>query len=74
VDSHPDLNAEDVPDGAVDKVARWLAGVDHEAVSELHRLGTSCAEFAGDDDFTALGAGLHDESEDTVAGPGRVST
>jgi hypothetical protein len=42
--------------------------VDHEAVGELHGLGAGGAELAGDDDLAALGAALHDEAEDTVAG------
>jgi len=42
--------------------------VDHEAVGELHALGTGGTELARDDDLTALGAALHDEAEDTVAG------
>ena len=54
--------------GAVDEVLGGLAGVDHEAVGELHGLGAGGAELAGDDDLAALGAALHDEAEDTVAG------
>lgn len=59
-----------MPDGVVDIVDVGLTRVDHEPVDELHRLGTSGAELAGDDDFATLGARLHDESEDTVAGTG----
>lgn len=54
--------------GAVDEVAGGLTGVDHEAVGELHGLGTGGAQLAGDDDLATLGAGLHDKSEDTIAG------
>lgn len=54
--------------GGVDEVLSGLAGVDHEAIGELHGLGASSAELAGNDDLAALGAGLHDEAEDTIAG------
>ena len=36
--------------------------------SELHGLSTSSTELARDDDLATLGTGLHDESEDTIAG------
>lgn len=39
------------------------------AYSELHALGTGGPELSGDDDFATLGARLHDEAEDTIAGP-----
>jgi hypothetical protein len=42
--------------------------VDHEAVGELHGLGTGSTELTGDDNLATLGAGLHDEAEDTIAG------
>ena len=54
--------------GAVDEVLGGLAGVDHEAVGELHGLGAGGAELARDDDLAALGAALHDEAQDAVAG------
>ena len=37
------------------------------AYSELHALGTGGPELSGNDNFAALGAGLHDEAQDTVA-------
>lgn len=55
-------------DGVVDVLVGWLTGVDHETVDELHRLGSSSSQFTGDDNLATLGAGLHDESEDTVTG------
>jgi hypothetical protein len=55
-----------VADSVVDELAARLAGVDHEAVGELHRLGTSRTELARDDDLAALRARLHDEAEHTV--------
>lgn len=53
---------------AVDEVAGGLTGVDHEAIGELHGLGTRSAQLTGDDDLATLGARLHDEAQDTVAG------
>ena len=55
--------------GDVDVVVGRVTRVDHEAVDELHRLGPLASKLAGDDDLAALGAGLHDEAEDTVASP-----
>lgn len=55
----------------VDEVANGLTGVDHETVGELHRLGTGGTELARDDNLATLGAGLHNETEDTVAGAER---
>lgn len=68
LDAQDTLAEEDVAGGGVDEVVLGLAGVDHEAVSELHGLGAGGAELARDDDLAALGVGLHDEAEDTVAG------
>lgn len=48
--------------GVVDEVLGWLTGVDHEAVSELHGLGTGSTELSGDDNLATLGTGLHDEA------------
>ena len=55
--------------GAIDEVAGGLTGVDHEAVGELHGLGTSSTELSRDNDLATLGTGLHDETKDTIAGP-----
>lgn len=41
--------------------------MNHEAVGELHGLGTGSTELTGDDNLTTLGARLHDEAEDTIA-------
>lgn len=68
LDTQDTLAEEDVASGSVDEVLARLAGVDHEAVRELHGLGTGGAELARDDDLATLGLGLHDEAEDTVAG------
>lgn len=54
--------------GAVDEVLGGLTRVDHEAVGELHGLGTGSTELTGDDDLATLGARLHDEAQDTIAG------
>ena len=36
---------------------------------ELHGLGSGSSQLSGDDNLATLGTGLHDEAEDTVAGP-----
>lgn len=68
LDTEDTLAEEDVTGGAVDELLGGLTGVDHEAVGELHGLGTGGTELSGDDDLAALGAGLHDEAQDTIAG------
>lgn len=68
LDAQDTLAEQDVAGSSVDELLGGLAGVDHEAVGELHGLGTGGTELAGDDDLAALGARLHDEAEDTVAG------
>ncbi|KAB8343274.1 hypothetical protein FH972_022862 [Carpinus fangiana] len=59
LDTEHTLTQEDVTGGRVDKVLGRLTGVDHEAI---------LCHLAGDDDFAALGARLHDEAQNTVAG------
>lgn len=68
LDAENALAQEDVAGGAVDEVAGGLTRVDHEAVGELHGLGTGGAQLARDDNLATLGARLHDEAQDTVAG------
>lgn len=67
LDTEHTLPEQDVASGVVDEVLGGLTGVDHEAVGELHALGTGGAQLAGDDNLATLGAGLHDEAEHTVA-------
>jgi hypothetical protein len=55
-------------DGIVNKVTSRLTGVDHESISELHRLCTSSTELARYNHFTPLGVGFHNKTEDTIAG------
>lgn len=68
LDTQDTLAEQDVAGGVVDELLSGLTGVDHEAVGELHGLGTGGTELAGDDNLATLGAGLHDEAEDTIAG------
>ena len=74
VDLHLDLNSEDtlaeenVTDSIVDEVTGGLTGVDHEAVGELHGLGTGSTNLSGNDNLATLGTRLHDETENTIAG------
>lgn len=74
LDTEHTLSEENVSDGVVNKVTSGLTRVDHEALSELHRLGTSSTELAGNDNLTTLGARLHDESEDTVTSSSHSKT
>ena len=68
LDAENTLAEKDVAGGAVDEVLSGLTGVDHEAVGELHGLGASGAQLAGNNDLATLGAGLHDEAENAIAG------
>lgn len=68
LDTKDTLTEKDVAGGAVDEILSGLTGVNHEAVGELHGLGTSSTELAGNDDLATLGARLHDKAEDTIAG------
>ena len=67
LDTQDTLAEQDVAGGVVNEVVGGLTGVDHESVGELHGLGTGGTELSGDDNLATLGAGLHDETEDTVA-------
>lgn len=64
---HP-LAHEDVADGVVDVLTLGLPGLDHVTVLELHALGTLGTQLARDHHFRTLGALLHHEAEDTIAG------
>lgn len=66
-DAEYTLAQEDVTGGRVDEILGGLTRVDHEAVGELHALGTRCSQLTRDDNFATLGARLHDESEHTIA-------
>lgn len=68
LDTQDTLSEQDVAGSAVDEVLCGLTRVDHEAVGELHGLGTSSTELSRNNDLTALGARLHDEAQDTIAG------
>jgi hypothetical protein len=68
LDTQDTLAEQDVAGGAVNEVAGGLTRVDHEAVGELHGLGTSSTELTRDNDLATLGTRLHDEAEDTIAG------
>ena len=59
-----------MPDSIVNEIDGGLTGVDHETVGELHGLGAGGTKLSRDNDFAALGTGLHDETKDTITGPG----
>jgi hypothetical protein len=67
LDTQDTLAQKNVAGGAVDELAGGLTRVDHEAVGELHALGSGGTELARDDNLATLGTRLHDEAEDTVA-------
>lgn len=68
LDTQNTLSEQNVTSGTVDELLGGLTGVNHEAIGELHGLGTSSTELARDDNLTTLGTRLHDEAEDTIAG------
>lgn len=68
LDTKDTLSEENVSDGVVDELLSGLTGVDHETISELHGLSSGSSQFTRDNNFTTLGTGLHNESENTVAG------
>lgn len=63
------LPEQDVADSGVHVVVDGVSAVDHQAVDELHGLGPLPPELARDDHLATLGTALHDEAQDTVAGP-----
>ena len=69
LDTKNTLTEHDVPDGVVNEVEGGLTGVNHEAVGELHGLGTGSTKLAGDDNLATLGTRLNNEAEDTIASP-----
>ena len=52
----------------VNVVVHRVSTVDHQAIHEFHGLGTLTSEFARHNHLATLGAALHDEAEDTIAG------
>ena len=69
LDSKDTLSEENVSACDINVVVGWVSGVNHEAVDELHGLGSLSSQLAGNDNLATLGAGLHDETEDSVASP-----
>lgn len=67
LDTEDTLLEEDVADTDVNEVLGGLTGLDHVTVAELHGLSTLAADLSGDLDFAALGLGLHDGAENSVA-------
>jgi len=69
LDTKHTLAEQDVASGAVNEVLGGLTGVNHETVRELHALGTSGPKLSRNNNLATLGARLHNESQNTVAGP-----
>jgi len=74
LDTQDTLSEEDVTGSVVNEVLGGLTGVNHEAVGELHGLGTGSTELTRDNNLTTLGTRLHDETEDTIAGTSNGKT
>eukprot|EP01083_Nonionella_stella_P090539 252908_1 len=45
-----------------------MSGLDQVSISELHCLGTLSTKLSGDNNLTSLGAGLHDETDNSITG------
>jgi len=73
-DTEDALSEEDVAHGSVNVFFGGVAAVDHQSVNEFHSLGSLASQLAGDNDFAALGAGLHDEAENAIAGSSHGET
>jgi hypothetical protein len=71
LDSKDTLSEENVSASNIDVIVGGVSGVDHQAVDELHRLGSLTAELAGNDNLATLSSGLHDKTENSVAGPAK---
>ena len=69
LDSKDTLSEENVSACDIDVVVGWVSGVNHQTVDELHGLCSLSSQLAGNDNLATLGAGLHDETEDSVASP-----
>jgi hypothetical protein len=74
LDTQNTLSEEDVTGSVVDEVLGGLTRVNHEAVGELHGLGTGSTELTRDNNLTTLGTRLHDETENTIAGTSNGET
>jgi hypothetical protein len=72
LDTEDTLTEKDVANSSIDEVTGRLTRVDHETISELHRLGTSSTELARNNNFATLGTRLHDETKDTIASTVRI--
>lgn len=63
------LPQQDVAHSCVDVVVDGVSAVDHQTVHKLHGLGPLTPQLAGHNDLTTLGTALHDEPQNTIAGP-----
>jgi hypothetical protein len=67
LDTQHTLTQKNVTGGCVDVVVARVTRVNHQAIDELHRLGTLTTELSGNDNFATLGSRFHDETENTIA-------
>lgn len=64
------LTKKDMSDSCVNINIGGFSTVDHQTIHKLHALGTLASKFARNNNLTALGSRLHDETENTIAGSG----
>lgn len=63
------LPQQDMADRRVDVIVDWVSAVDHQAVYELHGLGSLTPQLAGHHNLAAFSTALHDEPQNTIARP-----
>merc|ERR1712062_960459 len=69
LDPQDALSEENVSAGHVHVLVDGISGVDHQTVNKLHGLGSLSSQLAAHHNLAALGSALHDEPEDSIAGP-----
>ncbi|KAH3668812.1 hypothetical protein OGAPHI_002567 [Ogataea philodendri] len=74
LDTQNTLSKQNVSGSNINEVNDWLTRVDHETVTELHRLSSSTLGLTRDDDLDTLSTGLHHVSDNTVSGSSNSKT
>mmetsp|Transcript_33625 Transcript_33625/g.46017 ORF Transcript_33625/g.46017 Transcript_33625/m.46017 type:complete len:202 (+) Transcript_33625:215-820(+) len=62
------LTQKNMSDSLVNIVSGGVSSFDHVSINKLHALSTLSTDLSADDDFTTLGAAVHDESQNTITG------
>jgi hypothetical protein len=68
LDTEDTLTQINVTNSSSDIVTSGVTRVNEETVRELHGLGTSSTDLTGNNDFTTLSTGFHNETNDTITG------